>query len=87
MEWQEEKSPLIQATEGLKKILQQKEQEWEEKESSTKTQLEDLMSKERRQERSSSEGSSSGLIHAQELTSTRTFVLPERQLVFSGFSG
>ena len=87
MEWQEENSSLIQATEGLKKMLQEKEQEWEVIESSMKTQLEDLMSKERTQGRNSSEDSSNGLIHAQELTQTHTFVLPEQQLVFPGFSG
>ena len=68
MQWKEEKSSLIQATEGLKKTLQEKEQQWEEKKSSMKTQQEDLMSKERTRGRNSSEGSSSGLIHAQELT-------------------
>ena len=40
----------------------------EETESSMKTQLEDLMSDERRKRGIGSEGSSSGLIHAQELT-------------------
>ena len=68
-------------------MLQEKEQEWEVIESSMKTQLEDLMSKERTQGRNSSEDSSNGLSHAQELTQTHTFVPPEQQLVFPGFSG
>ena len=43
--WQEEKTSLIQATETIKKTLQEKEQEWQEKESFLKSELEDLMTK------------------------------------------
>ena len=47
VEWQEEKTSLIQATEELKRTLQEKEQEWEETEHSMKAQLEGLMNKKR----------------------------------------
>ncbi|XP_036927332.1 protein CASP-like [Acanthopagrus latus] len=48
VKWQEEKTSLIQTTEGLEKMLQEKAQEWEEVESSMKSQLEDLRSKKKR---------------------------------------
>ena len=47
VEWQKENTSLIQATERLKKTLQ----EWKEKESSMKAQLEDLMCKKKKKKK------------------------------------
>ena len=48
MEWQEEKTSLIQTTENLEKMLQEKEQEWKELESSMESHLKELISKKNR---------------------------------------
>ncbi|KAK9540074.1 hypothetical protein VZT92_002544 [Zoarces viviparus] len=50
IKWQEDKSSLLQATENLRKTLQDKEQEWKKTKSSTRFQLEDLWSQITKQE-------------------------------------